>query len=967
MAYLGDFAGSQYRSEGLAVSATPEGARLPCSFQQLTGQVTADGLWLSSTANNASADRFQVKATHIARTPMETPPVWSPPNLFPGNPIALASVGAVTIDGNVARFRRDGLTEEYSVSIDGVRQDFIIQQKPTGEGRLRVELELTGARPEMWVNGAHLILNSGRRLAYNRLLVTDAKGHEFASRMELSGQSEGATPISGMNLAILVEDADAIYPLRIDPTFSDADWHSMGGIPGTDGEVRSAVVDPFGNLYIGGHFSKVGDVAANCVAKWDGNSWSALGPGFDADNWVYALAVSGTNLYAGGLLSSNGIGYGSVAKWDGTAWTRLGSGVESPGVTSVRALATIGSDVYVGGEFRSAGGIPATNIAKWSGAGWSAVGTGLNEAVDALAVIGTDLYAGGYFTAAGGVPANCVARWDGSKWNALGAGVKSSVTPWVHSLAVSGKTLYVGGRFSNAGGVAAANIARWNGSAWSALGSGLSGRTFAILISGTDVYAGHDGSSPASYLARWNGSSWAAVGSGVNGNVYALAKAGTSVFVGGAFTGTGESASRYLAIWNGSKWSAPGSGISSQVNALVGSDTNLYAGGRFVTAGGATAFRIARWNGLAWSPLGSGLTGPNPEVYALALRSNHLYVGGFFTNAGGIAATNIARWDGTNWSAVGSGLGRRQEGAVYALALSGNDLYAGGSFTNAGNTSANRIAWWNGTNWSALGSGLSRLLSPTIGSVNGLALWGDNLYAGGSFDRAGGNLATNIARWDGTEWHELSNGLNNVVDAMLVVGEDLYVGGSFTQADETAVPSRVARWDGALWHSVGSAIDLDSYGVSALAFSGGHLYAGGTFNDFFSLSPNRIARWDGNSWSALGSGLDASVSALLVSGGNLYVGGSFTKAGSIVSSRIARASIGIAQGRFANPAYSPAAGFAVNFLDASVGQPYRIQTSPSLASGTWTDYSNFVYSVPVPIAAPAGTTSTSRFFRAVTQ
>ena len=60
---------------------------------------------------------------------------------------------------------------------------------------------------------------------------------------------------------MVVNDADAVYPIRIDPTFSDANWISMGGIPGANSQVRAAVVDGSGNLYIGGNFTIVGNVS----------------------------------------------------------------------------------------------------------------------------------------------------------------------------------------------------------------------------------------------------------------------------------------------------------------------------------------------------------------------------------------------------------------------------------------------------------------------------------------------------------------------------------------------------------------------------------------------------------------------------------------------------------------------------------------------------------------------------------
>jgi len=47
------------------------------------------------------------------------------------------------------------------------------------------------------------------------------------------------------------------------------------------------------------------------------------------------------------------------------------------------------------------------------------------------------------------------------------------------------------------------------------------------------------------------------------------------------------------------------------------------------------------------------------------------------------------------WSAVGGGT----NGDVYSLAVYNGELYAGGTFNMAGGISANYIARWNGTSW----------------------------------------------------------------------------------------------------------------------------------------------------------------------------------------------------------------------------------------------------------------------------
>ncbi len=168
---------------------------------------------------------------------------------------------------------------------------------------------------------------------------------------------------------------------------------------------------------------------------------------------VYALAVSGTDLYAGGYFTTaGGVTANNIAKWDGNAWSALGSGMNG----GVIALAVSGPNLYAGGEFTTAGGVPATNIAKWDGNAWSALGAGLNGGrAYALVVSGTNLYAGGYLTMAGGVPANYIATWNGSAWSALGSGMSfgnSSWAPRVVALAADGAGhLFVGGDFLLAG------------------------------------------------------------------------------------------------------------------------------------------------------------------------------------------------------------------------------------------------------------------------------------------------------------------------------------------------------------------------------------------------------------------------------------------------------------------------------------------------------------------------------------
>jgi len=321
-------------------------------------------------------------------------------------------------------------------------------------------------------------------------------------------------------------------------------WVSVGDNSGSEpviGSVTAMRVDQFENLYVGGAFGRLGGVLVTNVAKWDGRNWSALGPGLGMTrvgygDLVYAIAVEGNYVYAGGTFTNAGsYAVSHVAKWDGASWAAMGSGING----DIRALAASGANVYAGGIFTLAGGLAATNVAKWDGTAWSPLGSGLNGlngVVFALVEFGGELYAGGDFTSSGTNSVKYIAKWNGASWQSVGTGVNGSVI----ALATLGTNLYAGGYFTTAGGSSIKRLAKWDGASWASLQTTLAFPNIpveSLAVSGSTLYIGYDPGPPGagSFVLCWNGSTWKNAGVSTSAYIWALACVGTDLYLGGYF------------------------------------------------------------------------------------------------------------------------------------------------------------------------------------------------------------------------------------------------------------------------------------------------------------------------------------------------------------------------------------------------------------------------------------------------
>jgi hypothetical protein len=195
-------------------------------------------------------------------------------------------------------------------------------------------------------------------------------------------------------------------------------WTILG--QGFDGwNISDLAVSATGDVYVSAEQPLTPEGTSSYIAQWDGEKWTQMDTSKLTASQSLALDESG-RLYAGGQTSARAPGW-LIARWDGTGWTTITDQLagEAPAVYDMAVDKN--GHLCIGGSFESVNGIPARYIACWDGSMWQALGEGVNERVNSLAFDPSgELYAVGFFTAAGGLPAYHAAHWDGKTWHALG-------------------------------------------------------------------------------------------------------------------------------------------------------------------------------------------------------------------------------------------------------------------------------------------------------------------------------------------------------------------------------------------------------------------------------------------------------------------------------------------------------------------------------------------------------------------
>ncbi|MFA7309245.1 MAG: hypothetical protein WC045_04285 [Patescibacteria group bacterium] len=549
--------------------------------------------------------------------------------------------------------------------------------------------------------------------------------------------------------------------------------------------VNAIIPDGDGGWYIGGGFSKVGDISRSKVAHILSNN--TVDPNFsvEASSTVYALYKDGNTLYVGGNFGQLGgqvrFGFGAIdlSANQVSSWS---AGVIN-GVT--RTITASSDTVYIGGDFTSAGGQTRNHIAAFAKADatLASFNPNVDDIVYALAYDNSVLYAGGSFLQVGVTLRNYLVAINPT------TGVATSWNPdpdyVVYALLPSTSTIFVGGYFDtwSAGSVtrhSLAEVDKTTGATTAFVGTNYTSSTKVLALSKNNntLYAGGNFTTGSrNYIAAHDATTGTTLSFDPNATaeVRAVAYQNNKVGFAGSFTGINRTArNRAAAISSDGGLLAWNPNLDGNVEDLAIDNGKVFMGGSFTTVGGQSrpGFAGVSTEGLLLTPLMS----LDSTVYSVEISGGYVYLGGAFTTIlsqtrNRAASLNISDYTLTDWNP-------NLSGTVWALKSYGSDIYIGGSFTQAGGQSHKGIVKTDRLTgaldlWDA---------NITNGSVFDLEVFNNKLYAGGSFNDIAGTSHVALASYslpaltlDG--WDP---GVSNSVYAMVAGTDALYIGGAFT-------------------------------------------------------------------------------------------------------------------------------------------------------------------------------------------
>ncbi len=316
------------------------------------------------------------------------------------------------------------------------------------------------------------------------------------------------------------------------PAFAQCEWQWRNYDAQADGTVLGFYPwdgdgDGVKELLVGGSFSQIGGVAANGIAVWDGERFSAFAASSIPS--VYTFAE-----FQGSLYAAND----SIYRWTGSQWLHITS---APG----------GHGLLVHDGNLIAYGPIEQGIKRWDGVSWYSYGSGMSDGylgddpvVDDVAVYNGELYACGNFNEADGKQCTTVVRWDGTTWHSL----PGAPEPRTSAVRVFDDKLYAGG-LSRLPWYSP--FSYWDGTAWTYPAQPDSD-VYALHPLNGQLALGGGFALPYEGVALWDGTNYCGLAGGtasVGQSVFALTEFDGALYAGGTFREVDGMPIEYFAIW----------------------------------------------------------------------------------------------------------------------------------------------------------------------------------------------------------------------------------------------------------------------------------------------------------------------------------------------------------------------------------------------------------------------------------
>lgn len=199
----------------------------------------------------------------------------------------------------------DGLTEWWRPAPGGVEQGWTVWRRPGGSGPLQIGVHaaaVASAQP----GGIQLSGPAGTDgdLHVGELVAWDARGRDLPARFEPTDDG----------FVVVVDDADAVYPVQVDPLYTAPDWSAEGS---------------YG--YIGS------GLAARAIGDVNGDGYDDVG----VEGYVFFGSAAGIETDAGQDLGIN-------AEWAFTSGDFNADGLQDLAVGSASNGGAGALDVYLG-------------------------------------------------------------------------------------------------------------------------------------------------------------------------------------------------------------------------------------------------------------------------------------------------------------------------------------------------------------------------------------------------------------------------------------------------------------------------------------------------------------------------------------------------------------------------------------------------------------------------------------------